>query len=97
MDCVAGKASVLSLRIVRLLLAVLEHLVLCFLLLLQVFLHRFLLPLLGFALSVALCGSGVVTPREGRGVAQEEECEAKDENESFHKYPSGSAVAMILL
>jgi hypothetical protein len=73
---------------VRVLLAVLEHLVLCFLLLLQVTLHGLLLPLLGFALRAILGVDRIIRLGSSRnGEAEAGNCQAKKDSQSFHKFP----------
>ena len=68
------------------LLTVLEHLVLCLLLLPQVFLHRLLLFLLCFSLGAALGIDRVIRLCSSRDdTAKAEDCEAKKDRQSFHE------------
>ena len=77
---------VLSLGVVRILLAVLEHLILRLPLLLQVFLHGLLLPLLSFPLGAALSIDRVIGLCSSRSVEPEaEDHQAKKDRQSFHK------------
>jgi hypothetical protein len=78
---------VLSFGVVRILLAVLEHLVLRLLLLLQIFFHFLLLLLLSFSLGAALGVDRVIGLGSGRdGEAEAGNCQAKRDGQSFHKF-----------
>jgi hypothetical protein len=71
---------------VGVLLAVLEHLALCFLLLLQVTLHGLLLPLLGFALRAILGVDRIIRLGSSRN-GEAGNSQAKKDSQSFHKFP----------
>jgi len=83
---------------VRVFLAILEHLVLCLLLLLQVFLHRLLLFLLGLSLGATLGVDGVIRLCSSRnGKAKATEYQAEKDRHSFHKVLSKREIASPIL
>ncbi len=83
--------------IVRILLAVPEHLVLRLLLPLQVFLHGLLLLALSFALGTTLGVDGVIRLCSRRnGEAEAGNCQAKKDDQSFHEFSANRLVSLIL-